>query len=576
MSGTLAIPASAIVNVTPSVISAGGNALNLSGLLLTTNRRVPIGTVLTLPTKAAVDTFFGASSQESLLAGVYFLGFDNSAQKPGAMLFSQYNQTAVNAWLRGGSLLGMTLAQLQALNGVISVVIDGVTQTSASINLSSATSWSNAAVLISVALGTTGPAGASFTGAISGTTLTISAVSSGTVAVGQEVRGPGISPGTVIAAFLTGAGTTGTYSLSLSQTVTSEAMTSNTPTVTYDSVTGAFYVVSPSTGTGSTMGFATGTLSSALGLTQSTGATVSQGAAAASPATFMSRVTAITQNWASFTTAFDPDNGSGNTVKRAFSAWVNTTVDRYVYVAWDADAAPTTSVSATTSLGNILKTANSNGTIAVYSPANGTVVASFVMGYIASIDFTATNGRTTGAFRGQTGIAPDVTDQTVAQNLIANGYNFYGVYGTANDQFTWLYPGQITGPFEWIDTYVNQIWLNNQFQLALMGLLKNSPSIPYNQVGYGLIRSALMDPINQGLDFGAFRSGVTLSQAQISQVNNSAGRKIDDTLTTQGWYLQVRDALPQVRAARKSPPIVFFYTDGQSVQQLSMSSVEVQ
>jgi hypothetical protein len=576
MSGALAIPAASIVSVTPSVISAGGNALNLSGLLLTTNTRVPTGSVITLPSKAAVDTFFGAASQESLLAGVYFLGFDNSNQKPGAMLFAQYNQSAVGGWLRGGSLFGMTLAQLQALTGTITIVIDGVTQTSSSINLSSATSWSNAAELISVALNTTGPAGASFTGAISGTTLTISAVSSGTVSVGQEIRGPGVSPGTVLSAFLTGTGNTGTYTVSLSQTVTSETMTTNTATVTYDSVTGGFYVVSPTTGANSSVGFATGTLASSVGLTQSTGATTSRGAVPASPATFMARVIAVTQNWASFTTSFDPDNGSGNTVKRQFATWVNSTVDRYTYVAWDTDASPTTSVNATTSLGNILQVANSNGTIPVYSPANGTVIAAFIMGYIASVDFTETNGRTTGAFRGQTGISPDVTDQAIAENLAANGYNFYGTYGTANDTFTWLYPGQITGPFEWIDSYINQIWLNNQFQLALMTLLQNTKSIPYNQVGYGMIRAALMDPINQGLDFGAFRAGVTLSQAQIAEVNNAAGKKIDDTLSTQGWFLQVKDALPQVRAARGTPPILFHYTDGQSVQKLSMSSVEVQ
>jgi hypothetical protein len=59
-------------------------------------------------------------------------------------------------------------------------------------------------------------------------------------------------------------------------------------------------------------------------------------------------------------------------------------------------------------------------------------------------------------------------------------------------------------------------------------------------------------------------------------VNNAAGKKIDDILSTQGWYLQVKDALPQVRAVRGSPPITFWYMDGQSVQKLNLASVEVQ
>lgn len=576
MSGTLAIPASAIVSVTPSVVSAGGNALDLSGILLTAGSRVPVGTVLSFPSQAAVGTFFGVSSQEALLATNYFLGFDNSNQKPGSMLFAQYPQASVGAWLRGGPLSGLSLVQLQAVSGVLTLVIDGSSVSSTTINLSAATSFSNAAEIITSAMGTTGPAGSSVTASIAGTVMTVTNVASGVVATGQEVRGAGVTSGTVISSFGTGSGATGTYNLSVSNTVSSETMTTNTPTVSYDSVSNAFYVVSPTTSTGSTMGFGSGTISASLGLTQSTGATLSQGSPAATPNAFMANITNVTQNWASFTTAFDPDNGSGNTQKRAFAAWVNSTDDRYVYVAWDTDASPTTSSNATASLGNFLQFSNSSGTIPIYSPAQGTIMAAFIMGFMASVDFTQTNGRATAKFRSQTGIVPDVVNQTVAENLEANGYNYYGSWDTSNDAFNFFSPGQITGPFKWVDSYIDQIWLNNQFQLALMVLLTNVLSIPYNAAGYGLIRAAMMDPINQGLNFGAFRAGVTLSQAQIAEVNNAAGKKIDDTLTTQGWYLQVKDALPQVRAARGSPPILFFYLDGESVHTLSLASVEVQ
>jgi hypothetical protein len=54
MSGTLAIPASQIVNVIPSVVSAGGNALQLSGLFLTPSPRVPIGQVPSFATATDV------------------------------------------------------------------------------------------------------------------------------------------------------------------------------------------------------------------------------------------------------------------------------------------------------------------------------------------------------------------------------------------------------------------------------------------------------------------------------------------------------------------------------------------
>ena len=65
-----------------------------------------------------------------------------------------------------------------------------------------------------------------FTGSISGTALTVSAVTSGVFAVGQSVFGVGVLPNTVITSFNTGTGGTGTYVLNQSQTVTSQLMNS--------------------------------------------------------------------------------------------------------------------------------------------------------------------------------------------------------------------------------------------------------------------------------------------------------------------------------------------------------------
>lgn len=78
--------------------------------------------------------------------------------------------------------------------------------------------------------------GASFsavvTGSISSTTLTVTEVTSGTLAVGQLISGTGVTLGTTITAILTGAGGVGTYTVSASQTVASttiSAMQLGTP-----------------------------------------------------------------------------------------------------------------------------------------------------------------------------------------------------------------------------------------------------------------------------------------------------------------------------------------------------------
>ena len=71
--------------------------------------------------------------------------------------------------------------------------------------------------------------GASFTGSISGTTLTVTGINSGAVAQGQTLSGAGIVSGTKIVRFLTGAGgnvnEVGTYELNIPQTVNSTTIT---------------------------------------------------------------------------------------------------------------------------------------------------------------------------------------------------------------------------------------------------------------------------------------------------------------------------------------------------------------
>jgi hypothetical protein len=68
-------------------------------------------------------------------------------------------------------------------------------------------------------------ASCSFTGSISGSTLTVSAVASGVIGQFQTVTGAGIAAGTQITAFGTGTGLTGTYTISMGpQTVISEGM----------------------------------------------------------------------------------------------------------------------------------------------------------------------------------------------------------------------------------------------------------------------------------------------------------------------------------------------------------------
>ena len=117
------------------------------------------------------------------------------------------------------------------------------------------------------------PAAAVFTGSISGTTLTVTAMTSGTIAISQALFGISISAETVITALGTGTGGVGTYTVNNSQTIASETMNSatvgavvtgsmSTTTLTVTAVTsGTLYVGQTVRGAGVT----TNTIITALG-----------------------------------------------------------------------------------------------------------------------------------------------------------------------------------------------------------------------------------------------------------------------------------------------------------------------
>ena len=145
------IPFSQVVSVVPSVLSAGGIAVDLNGLMLTQNAYAPYGTILQFVDAVGVSDYFGATSTEATLATNYFNSYSISTQLPGTLLMALYPEVAVAGWLRGGSLAAVTLGQLQAFTGTIAITVAGVVKTSGAINLTGATSFSNAATIIQAA-----------------------------------------------------------------------------------------------------------------------------------------------------------------------------------------------------------------------------------------------------------------------------------------------------------------------------------------------------------------------------------------------------------------------------------------
>lgn len=490
------IPVSQIVTVNPAVVAAGGNPLSLNAIFIDQGLTVPISSLLSFASSDDVATYFGSGTTQALLAANYFLGFDNSTKKPGALFFAGYAAAARAAFLRGQSLAGTTLAQIQAITGSLTVTVDGAVKTAASLSLAAATSFTNAASLITTALALTGPAA-----------------------------------------------------------------------VTWDASTSRFVITSGTTGVTSTMTQATGTAAAPLGLSAGI---LSQGAAVDTPASAMDRIKTQEQNWATFMTTFEPSLAD----KTSFAIWNNSQNNRYAYIAWDTDAGYAT-VNNTAVFGNIVDVLNYEGVAVVYGSAN---VAAFLCGFSASIDWAATNGRATPAFKSQTGLATNVSTLALATSVLSNNASYYGLYqapGQGNI-YSILYDGRMYGSkFRWLDTYLNQVYLNSQLGLAIFNGLLAANSVPYNSQGDALVRAWCADPINDALNNGSIRVGVALSASQKATITAQAGIDISGPLQTQGYYLQILPATAPVRQARQSPPVKLWYCDGGSIQAIALASIAV-
>ena len=217
----------------------------LDRLFLETSSVTPGFEVLSFNSETAVVNFYGVGSSEAGLAAQFFAEYGTAA----TMLFARYPVGGNRAHLFGANVSNLTLQQLQAINGTLSITSQGYLF-SGSVNLSGVASFTAAAIAIQAALNqnlpvaavTTGdsiaPVSVSFTGTTSGLLLQVTAISSGSIEIGALISGLKVPAGTQINSQLSGApGGVGLYSLYVpAGTIAPESMTESYGVLTVGSV----------------------------------------------------------------------------------------------------------------------------------------------------------------------------------------------------------------------------------------------------------------------------------------------------------------------------------------------------
>lgn len=272
----MAISASQIVQINPSLLRPGGRDLELNGLILSTNESIPTEVVLPFGDPDSVSAYFGALSDELNLAQIYFRGFDNSQIKPRALFFYKMIKEAVAPWVRGAQNTA-TLAQIKALtDGTLNIQIGSDNAELTGIDFSAITSFSDAASIIQTKL---------------------------------QAQSPSKS---------------------------SKADTNFTnATCTYSSQFNAFIITGGQAGSNLTIGGVGGTVATLLNLTEEAGAVFSSGSDVVSIPDTMETILTHTQNWATFTTLWMPSQDE----VLDYAAWANSKGIEYLYVYSDNNPA---------------------------------------------------------------------------------------------------------------------------------------------------------------------------------------------------------------------------------------------
>lgn len=176
-------------------LTSGGTAINTTAAGSGTHTFGILGSIGNLVLDGTLSVANGGTGTNSFQLNNLFLGNGTSGLK------------LVPAGATGNILTSQTVSTVSAGSFAVG--------TQYTISTIGSTDWT--------AIGAT--ANGSVTGSIATTTLTVTAVGSGTLAVGTYISGTGVTAGTYITALGTGTGGTGTYTVSASQTVASTTIT---------------------------------------------------------------------------------------------------------------------------------------------------------------------------------------------------------------------------------------------------------------------------------------------------------------------------------------------------------------
>ena len=278
--------------------------------------------------------------------------------------------------------------------------------------------------------------------------------------------------------------------------------------VSYNADWGRFIVESTATGSTATMGYATGSLASVLGMNEgSNGVILSNGSDASTALNALEESAELTNNFLSFTYL---TSVAGE--EEAIAAWVKAQNVRYMWSFGVTSANASTMATALKDYDGVGLTLNAD---CVFLP----------MAIAAAINYELPNASVDFMYQQAGGITPSVTSATDQEAYDAIRVNYYGTTQQAGNLVSFYQDGKLQGSIASMGVYVNEAWLKDALFTSILNLRLSLDSLPANETGLAYVKTAIQAIIEKAQNNGVISAGKTLDSTQKAYIGQITGDK---------------------------------------------------
>jgi len=318
-------------------------------------------------------------------------------------------------------------------------------------------------------------------------------------------------------------------------------------TVTWNATYGYFQIKSVTTGTSSSVSFASagsGTdISALLGLQSTQGGTSVPGVLAETIESCVSTFLSLTNVW------YGLQIGAATTILDAdyvqIASLIESASPSHIFGVTTQEGAALLSTS-TTDLAALLQAGGYTRSFCQYSSSNPYASAS-IFGRAFSVNFNASNSTITLKFKQEPIVTGETLSETAAATLTAKNCNVFVQY---NNNTTIIQQGTMANGY-FFDEIHGTDWLQNQIQTDVYNLLYSNPTkIPQTDAGINQIATVVAQDCQMAVTNGLVAPGVWTGPA--------IGALVSGQFLSTGYYIYQPPISSQSvadRAARKSPPI---------------------